>query len=876
MQQKNLLLFFLFSVLIIVGWSYLQHSLWPPKPKPPSEWLWQKETKPVQTQVVARLLGAAAPSVTNLDQAGRLATEIVLAQVQPELRAERTAEVRSDPWPWSYQSMPVQRQVIARMVGSAAPNGATLDVAGRLVSEMALAVRQPDLRPRPAVKPLELVTLGDDDPNSKFNLKVVLTPRGGGVQQVILNKFEEADKYGLPAHMPLHLLPGVRGPSNLLLHYAKPEDERPLDTLGNLNWTVEKKLNVGNPNAEEQEVVFAADVPRQNVRITKTYTLQQGTYHIGLSVKIQSVSGSTKDKLRFRYQMVGAHGLPIEGEWYTTTYRNALVGWVDKGVPRRHIEDSRQLSTWLGGDRFERGENRVIRYGAIAVQFFTSAVVVDEKEAQPTGRDTFIERARATLDAATIKGKIKKLDADSFILAVSDKEEYTFRFASNLMRDTLSRISQANPNSEITVVWSAENDQKVAFNILDAASNPIFYDDPTVRMVTEPIELEPGSEVEHKYLLYNGPVKVRLLGQLEGVKEVNADLVNRYENVLNLNTLTDVPSPGVMGTIGDTIGLSFLIIKCTNFIHSIIWFLHNYAILPYGICIICVTILVRGFLFPISRRQAQTSQVMQEKMSKLQPELKKLREKYGDDFTALSQAQQELYRRHGVNPFSTLGGCLLLFAQMPIFLGLYYALQESIFLRLAKFLWIRNLAAPDMLIWWSENIPIVSEPSYQNFFLYLGPYFNLLPIIAVALMIVQQKMMTPPPADEQQEMQQKMMKYMMVFFGLMFYKVASGLCLYFIASSLWGVAERKLLPKAKKSATETASDAPPRDDGSGSPARVKPRGPKTDDGNGGKFQKVRDWWGDVLKEAGKQQQARSERPPERESKKKKRKRDRNA
>jgi YidC/Oxa1 family membrane protein insertase len=43
-------------------------------------------------------------------------------------------------------------------------------------------------------------------------------------------------------------------------------------------------------------------------------------------------------------------------------------------------------------------------------------------------------------------------------------------------------------------------------------------------------------------------------------------------------------------------------------------------------------------------------------------------------------------------------------------------------------------------------------------------------------------------------MQQKIMKYMMIFMGFMFYKVASGLCLYFIASSIWGIAERKLLP----------------------------------------------------------------------------------
>ena len=53
----------------------------------------------------------------------------------------------------------------------------------------------------------------------------------------------------------------------------------------------------------------------------------------------------------------------------------------------------------------------------------------------------------------------------------------------------------------------------------------------------------------------------------------------------------------------------------------------------------------------------------------------------------------------------------------------------------------------------------------------------------------------PPPADEQAAMQQKVMQYMMIFMGLMFFKVASGLCIYFIASSLWGLAERRFLPK---------------------------------------------------------------------------------
>ena len=70
----------------------------------------------------------------------------------------------------------------------------------------------------------------------------------------------------------------------------------------------------------------------------------------------------------------------------------------------------------------------------------------------------------------------------------------------------------------------------------------------------------------------------------------------------------------------------------------------------------------------------------------------------------------------------------------------------------------------------------------------LGPYLNVLPLITVGLFLVTQRMSMPEPTNEQAAMQQKMMKYMTMFMGLLFYKVASGLCLYFIASSLWGIA----------------------------------------------------------------------------------------
>jgi hypothetical protein len=131
-------------------------------------------------------------------------------------------------------------------------------------------------------------------------------------------------------------------------------------------------------------------------------------------------------------------------------------------------------------------------------------------------------------------------------------------------------------------------------------------------------------------------------------------------------------------------------------------------------------------------------------------------------------------------------------------------------------------------------------------FFYLGPYFNLLPVVAVALMYFQMKVMQPPAADEQLAQQQKMTQYiMMPMFAFMFYKMPSGLCLYFIATTLWGMAERKLLPKKKPGAAASGPAG-----GNGRPSRGGPRGrgkgePEPPPG------KLREWWERLLKEASK-------------------------
>ena len=223
-----------------------------------------------------------------------------------------------------------------------------------------------------------------------------------------------------------------------------------------------------------------------------------------------------------------------------------------------------------------------------------------------------------------------------------------------------------------------------------------------------------------------------------------------------------------------------------------------YAIVGnYGIAIILLTVLVRAAMFPLSRKQALSAQKMQE----LQPELRRINEKYKKNYEARTKASQELFRKHNYNPF---GGCLLLFIQLPIFVGLYRGLMVNVELRQAPlipgFSWCSNLAAPDMLFRWDGFMPdfLASETGW------LGPYFNVLPIITIFLFLMHQKMFMPPPADEQAALQQKMMKYMMIVFGFLFFCVPSGLCIYFIASSLWGITERKLLPKTQHAAAATA------------------------------------------------------------------------
>ena len=209
----------------------------------------------------------------------------------------------------------------------------------------------------------------------------------------------------------------------------------------------------------------------------------------------------------------------------------------------------------------------------------------------------------------------------------------------------------------------------------------------------------------------------------------------------------------------------------------------------YAVAIILLTLIVRAMMFPLSRKAAINAQKMQE----LAPEMKKITEKYKDDMEGKLKAQRELQQRVGFNP---LAGCLPMFLQFPIFIGLYRALSVDIELRQAAVSkstsWASNLAAPDMFMYWGDSLMEYFSGRGTG---WLGPFFNILPVIVVVLFLAQQKMFMPPATDDQTRMTQKMMNIMTLMMGLFFFRVPAGLCIYFITSSLWGICERILVKK---------------------------------------------------------------------------------
>lgn len=210
--------------------------------------------------------------------------------------------------------------------------------------------------------------------------------------------------------------------------------------------------------------------------------------------------------------------------------------------------------------------------------------------------------------------------------------------------------------------------------------------------------------------------------------------------------------------------------------------LFNDVIPNYGVAIILLTVCVRFALHPLTLK----SQKSIHRVQKIQPLISAVKEKYKHDKRQQQQEVMKVMREQGASP---LGGCLPMLLQLPIFIGLWRSLYENVSLRHAPFLlWMRDLSKPDNLV------------SFPSGIFLIGQSLNLLPFLCAALMIMQQKM-APKSTDPQAQQQQKIMMFMPAVFAVMLYKMPSGLMLYFLCSSLFGVLEQRYIRKRLDMAT---------------------------------------------------------------------------
>jgi YidC/Oxa1 family membrane protein insertase len=222
--------------------------------------------------------------------------------------------------------------------------------------------------------------------------------------------------------------------------------------------------------------------------------------------------------------------------------------------------------------------------------------------------------------------------------------------------------------------------------------------------------------------------------------------------------------------------------------HEILKFWHDEAGLSWGVSIIMLTVVVRLLILPLTFKQVRSMQDLQ----RLQPEMKRIQERYKEDRQRMNQEMMKLYQEHKVNP---LGSCLPILLQLPFFIALFYLLQGDEFKAdiagEESFLFIDNLADQAT-----------------------GGVLIALIVIYVATQLVSM-LITTVTADPTQRRIMLALPFVFVIFVINF---ETGLIVYWITTNVWTIGQqllvRRLFPKPPP--------IEPKPDAGSKPARGKP------------------------------------------------------
>ena len=222
----------------------------------------------------------------------------------------------------------------------------------------------------------------------------------------------------------------------------------------------------------------------------------------------------------------------------------------------------------------------------------------------------------------------------------------------------------------------------------------------------------------------------------------------------------------------------------------------------YGLIILVLTILIKLILAPLTFK----TYISQAKMRILAPDIAKINEKYPNQEDALKKQQKtmELYRQAGANP---MGGCLPMLLQMPILIAMFTFFPSCIELRGQSFLWAKDLSAPDKILEWSGNIPILSS--------LFGNHLSLFCLLMTATNIIYTYLTTKSQPSSQSMPGMKWMMYLMPLMFLFFFNnYASGLSYYYFIFTLITIIQtyccRFFVTEEKVRATMAANAAKPK------------------------------------------------------------------
>lgn len=207
----------------------------------------------------------------------------------------------------------------------------------------------------------------------------------------------------------------------------------------------------------------------------------------------------------------------------------------------------------------------------------------------------------------------------------------------------------------------------------------------------------------------------------------------------------------------------------TRFLGEVLVFLYRFSGKNYGIAIILLTIFIRIVTWPLTQKQLASAKAMQD----LQPEIKKIQEKYKDNKEKLNEETMALWKKHKVNPAA---GCLPLIIQFPILIAMFRLLQKPELIgAIGNFFFL----GIDM------TKALVQEGVWQA-----NPGYYILVLLSGVTTYWQQKIMM---TDKSQQTMLIVMPVMILFFSVRF---PAGLVLYWLVNNILSVVHHFLLARA--------------------------------------------------------------------------------